>query len=57
MESMRTLWLSSPKLTFFVMVDKDDYIVKPAPICWKWKGRHISELIKYFGVDRVEELH
>ena len=53
---MKTYWLSSPKSTFCVKVDDDGMITKTAPICWKWKNKFLDDLIKYFHVDRVEEL-
>ena len=53
---MKILWLSSPKATFVVEVDEEGFIIKPAPICWKWRGKPIEDLIKYFHIDRVEEI-
>ncbi len=55
-KEVKTLWLSSPKVTFSVDVDEYGFIVKCAPICWRWKGKAVEDLIKYFNIDRVEEI-
>lgn len=54
---MTTVWLSSPRSTFRVDVDDDMVITKAAPICWKWKGRNVNDLIRYFRIDKVEVLN
>ncbi len=52
----KILWLSSLRSTFCVTIDEDGFIIKTAPICWKWKLKPVEDLIKYFHIDRVEEI-
>lgn len=52
----KVYWLSSRTATFVVEVDENEIIVKTAPICWKWKGKYLQDLIKYFRIDKYEVL-
>jgi hypothetical protein len=53
---MKTLWLSSPRATFSVTINNEGRIIEAAPICWFWMNQHIDDLIKYFKIDKVEEI-
>jgi hypothetical protein len=52
----KTLWLSGPKATFRVDVDENGWIIKAAPIAWRWKGQHMDDLIRYFNIEKIEEI-
>jgi len=56
---MRTIWLSSLKMTVVVSVDNDEVIQTASPIVRKFIGQTLNQLVNWMGKQgglRVEKL-
>jgi hypothetical protein len=49
-------WVSSRKATFWVGIDSSEKIVDTAPIARKFIGQPFKNLLRYFNIDRKEQL-